>query len=218
MNRKSMIMMIAYGIAAFFLVGIWQVSAGKEKEVYARTYNTNITVITGGAIEICESGKTTLELTKKKKKEEKRKKQKKKKVRKAEKEYKYNISRSDRMILEQIVEAEAGGQDIKGRILVANVVLNRVSQKGYPNTVKGVVYAHSEGCYQFSPVADGRIHSVTVSTGTKEAVKKALMGVDYSKGAQYFMCRSASSAKNRKWFDTHLTKVFTYGAHEFFRK
>ena len=216
MNRKSMIMMIAYGIVAFFLVGIWQLSAGKEKEVYARTCDTDIAVSTGGAIEICESGKTKLELTKKK--EQKRKKQKKKKIRKSEKEYKYNISRSDRMILEQIVEAEAGGQDIKGRILVANVVLNRVRQNGYPNTVKGVVYAHSDGCYQFSPVADGRIHTVIVSTGTKKAVKKALMGVDYSKGAQYFMCRSSSSAKNIKWFDTHLTKVFTYGAHEFFRK
>jgi N-acetylmuramoyl-L-alanine amidase len=118
-----------------------------------------------------------------------------------------------RTILERIVEAEAGDQDIKGRILVANVVLNRVSSSEFPNTVKGVVFSPR----QFSPIADGSYDSVKVSKLTKKAVRLALQGEDYSEGALYFMCRSASSPSNAAWFDRDLKRLFSYGCHEFFR-
>ena len=36
------------------------------------------------------------------------------------------ISESDRTVLEKIVQAEAGNQDHQGKLLVANVILNRV--------------------------------------------------------------------------------------------
>lgn len=121
--------------------------------------------------------------------------------------------REERTILERIVEAEAGDQDLKGRILVANVILNRVKSKRFPNTVKGVVFAHN----QFSPVRNGRYYSVNVSEKTKKAVRAARDGVDYSNGALYFMCRSASDPSNVAWFDRALTKVKEYGCHEFFR-
>lgn len=121
--------------------------------------------------------------------------------------------RQERKILERIVEAEAGDQDLKGRILVANVIMNRVKSKHFPSTVKNVVFAHR----QFSPVQNGSYYRVHVSKKTKQAVKKALNGTDYSKGALYFMCRSASSPSNVAWFDRALTKVKEYGCHEFFR-
>lgn len=121
--------------------------------------------------------------------------------------------REERTILERIVEAEAGDQDLKGRILVANVILNRVKSRQFPNSVKGVVFAHN----QFSPVRNGRYYSVSVSEKTKKAVRAAQDGVDYSNGALYFMCRSASTPSNVAWFDRALTKVKEYGCHEFFR-
>lgn len=40
-----------------------------------------------------------------------------------------NITDSDRVILEKIVQAEAGNQDHQGKLLVANVILNRVKTK-----------------------------------------------------------------------------------------
>ncbi len=119
----------------------------------------------------------------------------------------------EREILERIVEAEAGGQNLKGRILVANVILNRVKSERFPDTVKAVVFAHR----QFSPVQNGRYYEVTVSKTTKKAVKLALNGTDYSEGALYFMCRSASDPDNVAWFDRDLTKVKEYGCHEFFK-
>lgn len=71
-------------------------------------------------------------------------------------------STTDRQILERIVEAEAGGENRKGKILVANVILNRVRHKEFPNTIKGVVFAHKGSRYQFSPIADGRYYKVHV--------------------------------------------------------
>lgn len=121
--------------------------------------------------------------------------------------------REERRILERIVEAEAGDQDLKGRILVANVILNRVKSGRFPDSVKGVVFAHN----QFSPVQNGSYYQVTVSERTKKAVQKAMDGVDYSEGALYFMCRSASNPSNVSWFDRALTKVKEHGCHEFFR-
>lgn len=121
--------------------------------------------------------------------------------------------REEKAVLERIVEAEAGDQDLKGRILVANVIMNRVRSSHFPDSVKGVVFAHR----QFSPIRNGSYYRVTVSDKTKKAVEKAMKGTDYSKGALYFMCRSASSASNVAWFDRALTKVLEYGCHEFFK-
>ena len=126
-------------------------------------------------------------------------------------------STTDRQILERIVEAEAGGENRKGKILVANVILNRVRHKEFPNTIKGVVFAHKGSRYQFSPIADGRYYKVHVSGDTKKAVRQALQGVDGSKGALYFMERRAADSSNVTWFDTALTKLFRYGCHEFYK-
>ena len=126
-------------------------------------------------------------------------------------------STTDRQILERIVEAEAGGENRKGKILVANVILNRVRHKEFPNTIKGVVFAHKGSRYQFSPIADGRYYKVHVSGDTKKAVRQALQGVDGSKGALYFMERRAADSLNVTWFDTALTKLFRYGCHEFYK-
>lgn len=48
------------------------------------------------------------------------------------------ISDEDYQILLRIVQAEAGICDDKGKILVADVIINRVLSKRFPNTVKGL--------------------------------------------------------------------------------
>lgn len=129
---------------------------------------------------------------------------------------KTTISEKERDVLYRIVQAEAGGEDINGRILVANVILNRVKDEAFPNTISQVVFQKQDGKYQFSPIANGSYHEVTVSKETKEAVDRALLGEDLSQGALYFMARHASTEENRKWFDKHLTWLFRHGGHEFF--
>lgn len=129
---------------------------------------------------------------------------------------KTKISDKDYETLLAIVEAEAGGEDIKGRILVANVIFNRVKSDQFPDTVTEVVYERSGGSPQFSPTADGRIHTVTVSDTTREAVNRAIDGEDYSQGALFFLEREYSEEQNVKWFDTNLKFLFQHGVHSFY--
>ena len=123
------------------------------------------------------------------------------------------VSDDDYQVLLRIVQAEAGVCDEKGKILVANVVLNRVKSQEFPDSVRSVVYEPS----QFSPVSDGSINSVKVTEETKECVNRALEGEDYSDGALYFMNRRGSRSRAVSWFDSHLTYLFRPQNHEFFK-
>lgn len=126
------------------------------------------------------------------------------------------MSDEDYDTLLRIVEAEAGSEDIKGRVLVANVIMNRVKSEDFPNTVTEVVWDNSDGVPQFSPIYDGRINEVAVSDETREAVKQALKGTDYSEGALFFIQKSAAEEHNVKWFEKDLKRLFKYGVHEFY--
>lgn len=127
--------------------------------------------------------------------------------------YSVHISEEDKYVLQRIVEAEATGQEVKGKMMVANVILNRVKSKTFPNTVAGVVFQKG----QFSPISDGRYYSVTITSTTKEAVERVLKGEDNSKGALYFMARKYATKSNARWFDNNLTWVTSYGGHEFYK-
>ena len=124
-----------------------------------------------------------------------------------------DYTESDYNVLLRIVQAEAGGCDMKGKILVANVILNRVESDEFPDTITDVVYEKR----QFSPVSNGSINRCKVEQETVEAVDRALAGEDYSEGALFFINRRASSGSNVRWFDTHLDYLFQHGGHEFFK-
>lgn len=127
------------------------------------------------------------------------------------------MSDADYENLLRIVEAEAGSEDIKGRILVANVIMNRVMHEEFPGNVTDVVWERRHGVVQFSPTADGSIERVTVSEQTKEAVRQVMEGVDYSEGALFFIQKDAAAPKNVVWFDNNLKKLFKHGVHEFYK-
>lgn len=129
----------------------------------------------------------------------------------------YDITEEELDILQRIVEAEAGGEDEEGKLLVANVVLNRVNSEEFPDTVKEVVLQRSERVTQFSPVASGRIWRVEVSDETISAVERALNGEDISEGALFFAARRRANQDKMRWFDTSLTYLFRHGGHEFFK-
>lgn len=118
----------------------------------------------------------------------------------------------DYQVLLRIVQAEAGICDKKGKILVANVIINRVLSDEFPDSVKAVVYEPS----QFQPVSNGAINSARVTAETIECVNRALEGEDYSNGALYFMNRKGSGSA-ASWFDRHLNYLFSHDGHEFFR-
>ncbi len=115
-----------------------------------------------------------------------------------------------------IVEAEAGGEDIEGKIMVANVILNRVKSSDFPENITSVIWDKRGGSTQFSPTADGRIYSVKISDLTREAVNRAIDGEDLSQGALYFIAPSGAEKENTEWFEKNLKFLFQHGGHRFY--
>lgn len=126
----------------------------------------------------------------------------------------FAITDDEYQVLLKIVEAEAPDEDIKGKMLVANVVLNRMEIGFGGDTISEVVFAKG----QFEPVSNGRIFKVTPSEETVEAVERVLNGEDESQGALYFMARAKASKKGIRWFDNNLRFLFEHGGHEFFKE
>ncbi len=126
------------------------------------------------------------------------------------------MSFTDYSTLLQIVEAECTGGDLKSKLLVANVILNRVDDKRFPGTVYEVVWQRDGGHAQFSPTQDGRMGTLTISEDTKEAVKRAIEGEDNSEGALFFMAPDYSTQSNVEWFENELVYLFSYGGHDFY--
>lgn len=120
-------------------------------------------------------------------------------------EYEYDI-------LLHIVAAEARGCDLKGQILVANVILNRIEDEHFPDTIEEVVFQKN----QFSPVVQGTLWDTPVTDSVREAVDYALEGVDYSQGALFFSARARLEGDSMAWFDSNLEWLFEHDGHEFY--
>lgn len=126
------------------------------------------------------------------------------------------MSDADYETLLRIVEAEAGGEDMKSKVLVANVIMNRVKDSHFPNNVVDVVWECTDGAAQFSPTEDGRIDSVEISDKTEQAVKQALEGLVYSDEALYFVAKDQALESNVAWFESDLKPLFEHGSHAFY--
>ncbi len=120
-------------------------------------------------------------------------------------------------MLERIVEAEASGEDMVGKILIANVIFNRMADDEFPDTAEEVIFQEVDGDYQFSPIANNRYWEVSVSKESKKAVERAMDGEDYSDGALYFIARKRTTSSSAAWFDNNLKWLFQHGGHEFYK-
>jgi len=87
----------------------------------------------------------------------------------------------DRDLLARVVSAEARGEPFEGQVAVAAVVLNRMRDRRFPDTVAGVVYqAHA-----FESVTNGAIYAKPTPSSMRAAAE-ALAGWDPTGGALFF--------------------------------
>lgn len=128
------------------------------------------------------------------------------------------LSESEFTMLCKLVEAEACGEDIYGKMLVTNVVINRVNDKHFPGDVESVIFQKIGGDAQFAPTVDGNYKRANPDADTVEAVERVLGGEDYSEGALYFFQRSMTTSRKASWFDNKLQYLFKYGCHEFYKE
>ncbi len=76
----------------------------------------------------------------------------------------------DLELMAACVEAEAGNQGLDGKRMVADVILNRVEDPAWPNTIEGVITQK----YQFSTYWNGAMDGVSITDETFEACKMEL--------------------------------------------
>jgi len=131
-----------------------------------------------------------------------------------------DLSDEEIELLCKLVEAEAPAEDIFGKILVANVVLNRVlSNRGFANTVSGVIYEKYGKSVQFASAHNKAYwNSIVISDTTREAVTRALAGEDYSEGALFFFAwkNHPELTPTTGWTKLY-TYVFKHGGHAFYK-
>ena len=120
------------------------------------------------------------------------------------------ISKEDHYLLAKMVMAEAEDETVIGQALVALVILNRVDDPNFPDTVEEVIYQDG----QFSPISNGRWDAVEPDDSCYAAVHLVGTGWDESYGATYFVSKNSKST----WHENNLEYLFAEGAHKFYRE
>ena len=99
-------------------------------------------------------------------------------------------SSSSLNLISRFVYAESRGEPYQGQVAVAAVILNRVKDSRFPNTVSGVVYQSGA----FTCVTDGQIN-LSPNNTAKKAAQDAMNGWDPSLGAVYYFNPNTATSK-----------------------
>ena len=129
------------------------------------------------------------------------------------------LDAEERKCLAQAIYYEARSEPRIGQLAVADVVLNRVASRVYPNSICEVVFQGSErrtGC-QFSFTCDGSMHARLNKRKWKESEDLAgaiLAGLrsPISRNATHYHANYVTP----HWADT-LTPTATIGTHKFYK-
>ncbi|EFV72792.1 YkvT protein [Bacillus sp. BT1B_CT2] len=84
-----------------------------------------------------------------------------------------DLTHKEKDLLSRLVHAEAKGESFEGKVAVANVVLNRVKDSRFPDSVKSVIYQRNA----FEPVLNGSIEK----KADRESVEAVEEAVDQNK-------------------------------------
>ena len=115
--------------------------------------------------------------------------------------YNSNVS-----LLSRIIYGEARGEPYTGQVAIGAVVMNRVKDSRFPNTIAGVIYQSGA----FTAVSDGQINLSPDSTAQK-AAQDALNGWDPTYSAIYYF--NPNTATNKWIWSRPVTVVI--GKHRF---
>lgn len=117
-----------------------------------------------------------------------------------------SITAEEYEALVKIVASEANTEDMIGKILITNVIVNRVNDDNFPDDIISVITEKG----QFSPVKRGGFDLAVMDDDSMEAVVRALNGEDYSEGALYFQKSKSTKWGNKKY-------LFRHGQHSFYK-
>ncbi len=113
--------------------------------------------------------------------------------------------------LSKIINAESGGEILRGKIAVGSVILNRVRSSYFPNTIYSVIFDKKNGV-QFSPTANGSIYK-SANAESIIAAKICLEG--YSENNYIFYFVNPKLAPN-SWVSKNRAFYAQIGNHAFY--
>jgi N-acetylmuramoyl-L-alanine amidase len=117
-------------------------------------------------------------------------------------------SSSDIQLLARAINGEARGEPYEGQVAIGAVILNRVKDSRFPNTIAGVIYQSGA----FTAVSDGQINQAMEDEATvMKAARDAMNGWDPTNGAVYYF--NPATATNKWIWSRPLIK--TIGKHRF---
>lgn len=120
----------------------------------------------------------------------------------------------DSYLLAKISMAEAEGCSIKCKERVILVVLNRVWDDRFPDTIYDVIHENYNGIYQFTPIQDGRWDRVEPNEECYQAVENIMKNpYDESEGALYF----ESCENEDNWHSQNLEYLYEIGGIRFYK-
>ena len=115
---------------------------------------------------------------------------------------------SDVQLMARAINGEARGEPYEGQVAVGAVILNRVKDSRFPNTIAGVIYQSGA----FTAVADGQINAPIAENSTVyKAAEDAMNGWDPTGGCVYYF--NPSTATNKWIWSRPYDK--TIGKHRF---
>ena len=97
----------------------------------------------------------------------------------------FELSERDKYLLAKLIQCEAGNQPMEAKEAVVMVVLNRVDDIRFPNTIEEVIRQNDNGIYQFSPLIEGGSFYYTEPT---EESYEAIDNVQYLEIDMYLWC------------------------------
>ena len=93
-----------------------------------------------------------------------------------------------------------------------NVVLNRVEEDDFPDTIPAVIFDRKNGT-QFQPVDNGTVYQTPTALSV-EAARQVLDGEVVLEDALYFYAPALSQGT---WINSNRTYLTTIGCHRFYR-
>ena len=117
-------------------------------------------------------------------------------------------STSDIQLMARAINGEARGEPYEGQVAVGAVILNRVKDSRFPNSISGVIYQPGA----FTAVSDGQINAtISESSTVYKAAQDAKNGWDPTGGCVYYF--NPATATNKWIWSRPLIK--TIGKHRF---
>ena len=122
--------------------------------------------------------------------------------------YAQNSGVSEVQLLARAINGEARGESYEGQVAVGAVILNRVKDPNFPNSIAGVIYQPGA----FTAVDDGQINvPIDPDSSVVKAAQDALDGWDPTDGCIYYW-NPATATSSWIWSRKIVKKI---GKHNF---